>query len=51
MISEIIYSSHKIGGKIIVSGILGDREYPGLTKLEAEIKYIEECNKKVFVSM
>ena len=51
MISEVIYSTQKIGGKIVVTGELGRREYPGLTKLEAEIKYMEEYNQKIFVSM
>lgn len=51
MISDVIYSSQKIGGKIIIIGELGRREYSGLTKLEAEIKYMEEYNRKIFVAM
>lgn len=51
MISDVIYSVRRLGGKIVITGELGRREYPGLTKLEAEIKYMEEYNMKIFVAM
>jgi len=51
MISDVIYSTQKIGKKIVITGELGRREYSGLTKLEAEIKYMEEYNMKIFVAM
>ena len=51
MISDVIYSIKRIAGKIVILGELGRREYPGLTKREAEIKYLEEYNMKIFVAM
>jgi hypothetical protein len=51
MISEVIYSIKRFGGKIIINGELGKREYTGLTKYEAQTKYLEEYNGKIFVAM
>lgn len=51
MILDIIYSSVRNGKKVIIDGELGIREYTDLTKKEAEIAYLEEYNRKIFVNM